>query len=132
MVYENLPLSKLSAGSSNAHAYSPKDIPQPRVLQTEHFLKGPIPLRWIQLASRAGKSALVVGIILWYRRGLLKRESVDLNLSGLGPYGLNRHTASRGLKRLETSGLAIVERFKGRKSIVRILQIKPTKTESSK
>lgn len=100
--------------------------------QLEPFLRGPIPIRWIQLATQCGSSALVVGIILWFQRGLCKKDRVPLNLSKLAPYGLSRGTAGKALTRLETHGLVKVERSKGRKQFVHILKIKPeVKTTST-
>ena len=120
-------LKLLSARNTQSSNQKAPASASPRKLQTEPFLKGPIPIRLLEQAAQSGKAAFLLGIILWFRRGLLKKDEVDLNLSGLSAFALNRQTAGRAMKNLEGRGLALVERIKGRKLKVRILQIENPK-----
>jgi hypothetical protein len=92
--------------------------PIPRHRPGEKFIKGPIPLRWVEAAGCQPGRALHVGLALWYRAGLENSRRVSLNLSRLEPLGVTRYAASRGLKALEAAGLVQVDRGQGRKAIV--------------
>src|SRR5712692_7916438 len=94
--------------------------PVPRHTRGEHFLKGPIPLGWLQIAGRLPCKALNVAVALWHLAGVKKSARVALSLSALEPFGLNRFTAARGLKALEGKALVRVDRRQGRKAVVTI------------
>lgn len=86
------------------------------------YLRGPIPLAWIQAAAQLPGCALQVGIALWYRVGLQRGgRAIDLNLSRLTQFGADRHSAARGLRNLEDARLVAVERRPGAKPLVTIL-----------
>lgn len=87
------------------------------------FLRGPIPLQWLQRAAELpGKSPFQLGIALWYQAGL-ERSRSDLRLTRklLSVFGLKRRTAYNALTRLESAGLVLVERPPGSCRVVNIL-----------
>ena len=43
-----------------------------RPMKGEHFLKGPVPLRWLVSAARLPGKSLHAGIALWYVAGLTR------------------------------------------------------------
>jgi hypothetical protein len=87
----------------------------------EHFLKGPVPLTWLELAARLPGKSLHAGIALWYAAGLARSRSVALsNVSG-HRFGLDRNSKYRALDWLETAGLIAVERKLGQAPVVTIL-----------
>lgn len=92
---------------------------QPR--SGEKFLKGPVPLFWVMVASKLPGKALHVGIALWYLAGLTKSPVLKLNQSRLKDFGITRDSARRGLRALEHLGLILVVRKTGRKPQVTIL-----------
>ena len=60
----------------------------------ERFLKGPVPLAWLEAAARLPGKSLHAGIALWYAAGLARSASVPLsNLSGVR-FGLATATRS--------------------------------------
>lgn len=85
------------------------------------FLDGPLPLEWLARAARLRGSALVVGLTLWRLRREVKRRVVVLSHSAYEHFGLNRQTARRGLRGLESAGLVQVERRPGHAPRVRVL-----------
>ena len=88
----------------------------------EHFLKGPVPLPWLEKAARLPGKSLHAGIALWYAAGLLRSAAVPLsNISGLR-FGLDRNAKYRALDWLEDAGLIAVERKLGRAPVVTIVQ----------
>ena len=91
----------------------------------EHFLKGPVPLPWIELAAKLPGKSLNAGVALWYLAGLTRSASVPLsNLSG-GKFGMDRNAKYRALAWLESAGLVKVERKLGRAPVVTILFPEP-------
>ncbi len=93
----------------------------PRHKPGEKFLKGPIPMGWLDSAGKLPGKALHVGIMLWYLGGLRKTNEVNLSLSGMFSLGLTRWSARRGLFCLERTGLVAVKRRIGMKPLVTIL-----------
>ena len=93
----------------------------PRHRPGDHFLKGPIPIDWLQAAASAPGHALHVAVALWYQAGMKKNARIALSLSSLNAFGLSRYSASRGLKELERIKLVEVKRSPGRKPIVTLL-----------
>ncbi len=108
----------------------PGSIPKGRVARTriprhrrgEMFLRGPIPLDWLAIASKLGGKSLHVGIALWFFAGIKRRRSVPLNLSQSERFGFDRFSGSRALTALEQAGLVRLERYPGRKPVVTILE----------
>ena len=95
--------------------------PTPKAPQRAPFLKGPVPISWLQKASSLPGKCLAVGTVLWFRAGLERSGSVSLNLSRLNEWGLTKDSARRALNALEGAGLVRVLRRPGRKPLVTIL-----------
>jgi hypothetical protein len=94
----------------------------PRHAKGESFLKGPIPLAWLEAAARLPGRSLHAGLALWYAAGLTRSAVVPLsNLSGVR-FGLDRNAKYRALEWLESAGLVKVERKLGRAPVITILQ----------
>ena len=91
------------------------------------FLRGPVPLDWLRLASFVGGrgKAFLVGVALWYLKGLKKTETVRLTHTTLTRLQIKPDAARRGLKALERGGLVSVERRPGRAPVVTILDTHP-------
>lgn len=72
---------------------------------TRLFIKGPIPLGWLQSANRLGGSTGVVAMALWFYAGLNKsaRFKIDSKLDRLA--GVTRQTRQQALEKLERAGL---------------------------
>ena len=89
------------------------------------FVRGPIPLDWLQKTMKLGGSATSVGIILWYLRGLKKLTIFKIGTQDIANLiGRSWLTAKRGLKALEQHGLIGIERHDGRKHLVEIREVK--------
>jgi hypothetical protein len=98
----------------------------PRHKPGQHFLKGPIPIDWLCVASnQCGKgSGFTVGIIIWYLCGLSKsRARIRLKGSVVRQFGLTRYACYRGLADLEKALLVSVERHPGRNPVVSVLPV---------
>lgn len=69
------------------------------------FIKGPIPLGWIQRANHLGGSTGAVALGLWFYAGINKssRFKIDGKLDRLT--GVTRQTRQQALEKLERAGL---------------------------
>jgi hypothetical protein len=101
------------------HGRSP-EIRPPRPVGGEHFLRGPVPLPWLERAGQCPGKSLHVGIVLWYRAGLTRRREIPLGRPDLARFGVSRFAASRALLAMEHAGLITVIRLAGRKRLVTI------------
>lgn len=87
---------------------------------TEPFVKGPIPIRWLQRANHS-QAALTVGVYLWFKRGLGEDPIVVSTSQLRTKWGLrSRRSVYRALRHLEAAGLIDVNRRKGRCARVKI------------
>ena len=94
----------------------------PRHQKGELFLKGPIPMLWLERAAQLPGHALHVAVAIWFQAGLKNKSQVSISLSRLQHLGAERDSARRGLAALEDAGLISVVRHVGRKPIITILQ----------
>jgi hypothetical protein len=100
---------RLSASPS-----APARRPPPRPGAGERFLKGPIPMTWIEAAIVLPGKALAVGMFLWFKAGCVRADTVNITYARLAGHGLSESTARRGLRALESAGLVTIERRAGR------------------
>ena len=88
-----------------------------------HFLKGPIPWVWLSAAARLPGRALHVAVSLRFWTGIKRTNHIALSVAGLAVLGVSRQAAYRALKTLETAGLIAVDRHRGRKPWVTVIEI---------
>ena len=88
------------------------------------FLSGPVQLDWLIVAAQLPGKAFHVGIVIWYRSGLLKTKTIPLTSNTLSRFGIDRHAKRRALEALEGASLITVERSHGKNPIVTILDLK--------
>ena len=87
------------------------------------FLKGPIPMAWLNAAAKLPGKTLNVGIAIWWLAGMSKTTAFKLTRKALNQLGVSRDAASDGLRRLEANGLILVKRLPGQRSTVEILPV---------
>jgi DNA-binding transcriptional ArsR family regulator len=92
----------------------------PRPIRGGHFLKGPIPLVWLEKAACLPGRSLHVGIALWFLAGVHKSRVVPLSNHACRRLGLDRNSKYRGLAWLEDAGLVSVKRKMGRAPLVKL------------
>jgi len=99
-------------------AYTPPTARPPRPGPKEHFLKVPVPLGWLRAAAKQPGKAMSVGMYIWYLAGLTKRNRFALPTSKLKLFGVDRSAQYRALNALESAGLILVERQRGRHAVI--------------
>ena len=87
------------------------------------FVKGPIPGKWLVLASKTSCTALRVGLALWYLRGTKKSDTVKPTWWVWERFHLPPDSAQRGLRALERARLIDVERHPGSCPVVTIRDV---------
>ena len=88
----------------------------------EPFLKGPVPLDWLMLASKLPGKSCQVGNVLWYLAGLNNSvPTIKLTQTILNKFGINRHCKYRALQCLEQAKLITLNRTHGKNPTVTIL-----------
>ena len=87
------------------------------------FLRGPIPMEWLSSASALCKSALLVGLALWFLRGVMGKQCpVKFTSAARRSMRLTREQSRRGIPALEAAGLLrVVKGGRGRCPVVEIL-----------
>lgn len=99
----------------------------PRHGPGEHFLRGPVPMGWLDTAARLPGRVLHVGVALWWLAWLRKEgvNPVRWRPSAGERFGLDRKAVYRGLGALEAAGLVRIERHRGRCPVVTLLPNRP-------
>jgi hypothetical protein len=111
---------------SVTNAGSVKAQKAPRTKKGRRFLRGPIPMDWINAAARASGrgSGFQVAIALWYLSGLNREaRTIKLRSSVLRSMGVDRHAGYRGLRALEHANLVQVVRHPGQCPMVTLFDV---------
>ena len=87
------------------------------------FLKGSIPMAWLNAAAKLPGKTLNVGLAIWWLAGMSKTTAFKLTRKALNQLGVSRDAASDALRRLEDNGLILVKRLPGQRSTVEILTV---------
>ena len=87
------------------------------------FLKGPVPLSWLEAAAQLPGRAFHVGVLLWFRAGLTRSMSVKLSGKHARLFAIDRFTKARALHQLERARLVSVQRARGLSPVITILLV---------
>lgn len=112
--YANKPKQKSAKSKVKVNRDLPRNEPG------AGFIKGPIPLDWIKVASRCGQRAEAVALLVWYAAGVQRANPCKLTPKVLAELHVHPRTARRILERFVDAGLAAVEFHRGRSPLVTI------------
>ena len=101
-----------------------------------YFLRGPIPLPWLQRAASLPGKAYALGTILWWFKGMNPTKPIKVTTKSLKNFSVSEDAYRDGLKRLEEAGLVSVTRNKGQRALIEIIvledeAVRPPKAASS-
>ena len=112
---KSIPVKRVRLDSSSGqYIHAPMSVP---------FIRGPIPLAWLNAAAKLPGKTLNVGLAIWWLAGMSKTTAFKLTGKSLDQLGVSRDAASDGLKRLEEHGLVLVKRSPGQRPTVQILPV---------
>ena len=97
----------------------------PRYITGERFVRGPIPLSWLNGAGLLGGKALNVGLYVWHLAALSASMRVKLPTSMLQHIGVTRQAAYLALAALQRQQLLLVERRPGCCPVVTLVFSEP-------
>ena len=98
----------------------------PRHRRGETFLRGPIPLAWLEAltdleSARSSGKLLHTGLALWFRAGIENRRRFRVPTPQLRRFGVGRKSARRCLQVLADGGLIqVIERRFGRAPVIEL------------
>ena len=111
----NLEVCRLTLPGKFEGVSIPRRRMPPRVRLGGRFLRGPIPMAWLNQAGSLPGKALHVGISIWHWHFIKKGASpIALSVRKLEEIGVKRSSAYRALAALEEAGLISVIRHVGR------------------
>lgn len=84
------------------------------------FVKGPIPLKWVEQACMVGGQEARLAWVIWYRYGLNKGQDFPLSNTIVKSIGLTRHAKGKALKNLEAAGLIVVTCKRGKAPVIKV------------
>jgi DNA-binding MarR family transcriptional regulator len=112
---KNIPAKRIRLDSSSGqYIDAPLSVP---------FLKGHIPMAWLNAAAKLPGKALNVGIAIWWLAGMSKTKAFKITRRALDQLCVSRDAASDALKRLEEHGLILVKRSPGQRPTVQIVPV---------
>ena len=85
-----------------------------------YFLRGPIPLGWLQLAAGLPGKAYTLCTILWWFHGMNPTKPIKVTTKSLKEFSISEDAYRDGLRRLEQAGLVTVTRPEGQRALVKI------------
>jgi len=93
------------------------------------FIRGPIPMPWVERVAQLPGKALALAMGLWWLHGMAKGGEVTVTRKMLARLNLSRDAAADGLTRLEKAGLIRVSRAPGNRPRVHIVTKVEQETE---
>lgn len=101
----------------------PKKREKSRIHQSGPFIRGPIPLAWLEpVLAMSGRSPLAVALALHFQAGLERSARVRVTGKLRNRFRLSTRAVSRSLALMESAGLIAVTRKPGRCHVVDILK----------
>jgi hypothetical protein len=95
-------------------------------LRSRYFIKGPIPLKWLEKAAGCGGKAAVVAYLLWFKWGMEGPKPFTVSGELLSRFGVGWKAAYRAYVMLEKAGLLEVDRGNGRLPRLKVLNAPTT------
>ena len=85
------------------------------------FIMGPIDVAWVRQAAQLGVTTLLVGLALWYLKGLRNANTFIVSNLMVGEWNIQPDAKSRALRKLEKAGLISIERRGKRSPLVSLV-----------
>jgi hypothetical protein len=101
--------------------------------QAQQFVRGPLPMPWLERAARLPGKALAVGLLIWFVTGMKKEDGpIKLSTGLLRRFDIGRKASGRALTALQRAGLISAQRGRGRLPHVKILALRAALVDGGK
>ena len=87
------------------------------------FLKGPVPIAWVERACALGGKAAALAWALRFKAGMSSNRPIPATPRLLERFGMSSRSAYRALASLESAGLITVQRRRGASPLVTVLDV---------
>jgi hypothetical protein len=94
------------------------------------FLRGPIPMAWLEKAAELPGKTINLGLALWWLHGMNGGKPFKLTRQALDYLHVSRDATYDGLDRLEKKGLILIRRKAGTRPTISILEHKVSDTQN--
>lgn len=91
--------------------------------QSEPFLKGPIPISWLNRAACLPGKAINVALAIRWLSDMNNGKPIKLTRKALEFFSVSPDAASDAIRRLECEGLIKVERHLGQRPMIKMLPV---------
>lgn len=112
-----IPVSKLRYSKQS------KTLTKAAHFNAKPFIKGPIPLDWLNRAAKLNGKSLNVAMAIWWLAGMSEGKPFKLTAKALRSLHVSDDTACDCLNRIEEAGLIHVNRNPGQRPSIRIKEI---------
>ena len=105
------------------HRFDPKSgsmVDQPK---SEPFLKGPIPITWLNRAALLPGKAINVALAIRWLSDMNANSAIKLSRKSMALFNFSSDAASDAIRRLESGGLIKVQRRPGQRPMIEILLV---------
>jgi hypothetical protein len=127
-VFDDLDRLRLPAEQSLKHSVAIQEgasRPSKTLRIKGEFVRGPIPLKWLTIASTLPGKALAVAMAIWFEFGRRRRaNTIILTTAILDRFNVGRKAKYKALRHLQDAGLVVVHRKPRRNPVVTILDFK--------
>jgi len=90
---------------------------------SEPFLRGPIPISWLNRAAQLGGKTLNVAIAIRWIHGMSGNQPIKLSKKALQSFHVSSDAASDALNRMEANGLIRLSKKPGQRPAIDVLAI---------
>jgi hypothetical protein len=111
-------------GESLPEELSPESasrLAERRQARGRQFLRGPVPMAWLESAARLPGKALAVAVLIRFRDGFAPGQPVRLSRLLLERFAINRKAVYRALGGLESLGLIRLTRDRGKSPLIEVV-----------
>ena len=88
------------------------------------FIKGPMPMPWLERAFGLGGKAAAVAVLLWFMAGMNGPREIRVTPRLLKRFNVSRQAGYRAVHALAAEGLITAETSKGKCAVVSIVSTK--------
>lgn len=118
---QSTPNSRNTSVQSTKHSFNASTgemVVQP---ESQPFLRGPIPLSWLNRAAKLPGKTLNVALAIWWLYGMIGRKPLKLSKKALGIFQVSADAATDALNRMDQHGLIKLQKKSGQRPLIEVI-----------